>query len=69
MELWLSQVELRDDIFLHKRGCGRRHAYDRGGTEMQKSLRQHPVIGSEVMTPLRDTMRFIDCDQGGWRTG
>ena len=33
------------------------------GRERGQVLAQHPVVGAEVVSPLRDAMRFVDGDQ------
>ncbi len=45
------------------RGRGRQRQY-RSRTQRRQVLAQHPVIGTEVVAPLRDAMRFVDGDQG-----
>ena len=44
------------------RGRGRQRQ-DGRRPQRRQVLAQHPVVGAEVVTPLRDAMRFVDGDE------
>jgi len=60
-------AELRDDVGMH-RGSGRGgEGEDRYGSravaQSGQVLADHAVIGTKIVTPLRNTMRFVDGDK------
>jgi hypothetical protein len=63
------EAELSDDVVLHL-GCGRGgERDDRRRPEQGKPLAEHPVIGPEIVPPLRDTVSLVDGDERGSALG
>ena len=65
---WLDHAELREDVGLDggRGGCGER---DDGGAvvsaaQARDMFAEHAVVGPEIVSPLRDAMRLVDCDEG-----
>ena len=61
----LGDAELLGDVLLHERRGGRGQRDHRGGAQLRQPLAQHPVLGPEVVAPVRDAVRLVDCDQHG----
>ena len=59
----LGKTELGDDVFLHQQRRSRSQGNHRRGPQQGQMPTQHPVIGAEIMAPLRDAMRFVHCNQ------
>ncbi len=68
-KLRLPHSQLRHDIRLHRRSSRRRQRQHRHRTrtvaQPRQILPQHPVVGPEVMPPLRNAVRFVNCNQRG----
>ena len=58
----LPEVELLADVLAHLGGGGSGEGADRGPSEAGDHLTEAPVVWSEIVTPLADTVRFIDGD-------
>ncbi len=64
-----AQAELLDDVVLdHRRGGGGqgddRRRLSRPA-QLRQALAEQPVVGAEVVAPLRDAVRLVDRDQAG----
>ena len=59
----LHHPQLRQNVGLHRRRGRGRQRQHRRRTQRGQVLAQHPVIGAEVVAPLRDAMRLVDGDQ------
>ena len=60
--------ELREDVGLYSRRGRRRESNYRcnriaGAAQPWQVLAEHAVVGPEVMTPLRNAVRFVDGNQ------
>ena len=64
-----GEPELLDDVVLNERRRGRGERDDRRGAQHRQPLAEHPVIGPEVVTPLRDAMGLVDRDEHGFAPG
>ncbi len=60
----LVEAELGGDVVLHRRRRGGSERDDGGGAKEGEALAEHPVVGAEVMAPLRNAVRFVDRDEG-----
>ena len=58
------QVELGGDVILDARRRGGGQRQHRRRPQARQTLAQEPVVGTEVVAPLRDAVRFVDRDQG-----
>jgi hypothetical protein len=56
----LAQPQLGADVLAHLRGRRRGVAVNGGAGEPVAQLAQLPVLGTEVVTPVADAVRFID---------
>jgi len=61
----IGELKLTGDIALHGWGCGGCEGDDRCGSEGRKIIAQGAVVGPEVVSPLRDAVGFVDCDERG----
>ena len=59
----VAEPELRHDVLLHLGRRGRGKGDDRRGAQGLQVLPEHPVVGPEIMAPLRDAVGFVDGDQ------
>ena len=59
----LVEPELAGDVVLDERGGGRGERHDRRRAQQRQALAEHPVLGAEVVPPLRDAVRLVDRDQ------
>ncbi len=55
-----AHAQLLDDVPLHHRGCCRGERDNRRRAQHRKAFPQQPVIGPEVVAPLRDAVGFVD---------
>ena len=62
-QMRFAQAERLHDGLAHAWGRGRREREDRRAAERAQALSESPIGGSEVMTPFRDTVGFVDCGQ------
>ena len=60
----LLEIELRDDVVLHRGRRRGRERDDRCRTQERQALAQHAVLRTEVVPPLRDAVGFVDRDEG-----
>ena len=58
-----AEPKLRDDVLLHLRGRGGGERDDRRGAQALEGLAEQSVIRTEIVPPLRDTVRLVDRDQ------
>lgn len=58
-----GESQLSRDIFLNQwcRRRGKRH--HRRGTQSGQVLAQHAIVETEIMAPLGDAVRFVNCDE------
>ena len=59
----VSQSKLLDDVVLHQRRGRGGQPDDGRRTEHRNPFAQAAVLGTEIVSPLRNAMRFIDRDQ------
>ena len=64
-----TKRKLADDVVLHDGGCGGSERHDGRGTQRREVLPQHAIIRPEIVTPLRNAMRFVNSDQRGLSLG
>ncbi len=57
------QPELLQDVVLHQRRRRRRQRDHRRRPQQRQALPQHPVVGPEVVPPLRDAVRLVHGDR------
>ena len=63
------EAELVADIVLHNDGGGGGEGDYRGGAKGGEVAAEEAVIRAEIVTPLRDAMRFVNGDEGGFALG
>src|SRR5205823_5524480 len=63
-----TKPELTGDVILHRGRCGCGERDHRCRSKQRKTLTEHAVVRAEVMTPLRNAMRFIDRHERGLAT-
>ena len=65
-----GEAELLDDVVLHPRRGGGGERDHRRRPEQRQALAEQPVVGAEVVAPLRDAVRLVDRDEhrlAAWR--
>jgi hypothetical protein len=59
----LGDAELLGDVLLHERRGRRGQRDHRRGPKLRQPLAQHPVLGAEVVAPVRDAVSLVDGDE------
>src|SRR5690606_26291340 len=62
-KLWILQCQPFDNLLPGRRGRSCRQCHARNTGEQAREFIQRKVIGTEIVTPLRNTMSFVDRDE------
>ena len=59
----VHEAELRADVVLDARRRRRRQRDDRRGAQQREPRAEEPVVGAEIVPPVRDAVRLVDGDE------